>query len=112
MRKRSFCSVAAPLRRRGISSREMMGRGLMKTAESVERTSGDKFHMKIEQGKMTSGASSKRAPAPASRLSMRGRVETQAAPAWCLPGGVRLAEYALRGGFVASSLLMRGERQR
>jgi hypothetical protein len=39
-------------------------------------------------------------------------VETLAAPAWRLPGGVRLAEYALRGGFVASSLLMRGARAR
>ena len=39
-------------------------------------------------------------------------VETLAAPAWRLPGGVRLAEYALRGGFVASSLLVRGARAR
>lgn len=38
--------------------------------------------------------------------------ETLIGAAWRLPGGVRLAEYALRGGFVASSLLVRSDRGR
>jgi len=35
-----------------------------------------------------------------------------AAPAWRLPGGRRLADYAMRGGFVASALLARQGRER
>ncbi len=38
--------------------------------------------------------------------------ETMAAPAWRLPGGQRLADYAMRGGFVASALLVRQSRER
>ena len=40
------------------------------------------------------------------------KLETPAAPAWHLPGGVRLADYALGHGFVASALLTRDGRSR
>lgn len=112
MKERLFCSAAVPPLLPLLRSSEMMWRGLMKTEESVERSNGDRFHMKIEQAKSIPNNSSKRSAPSNMPLKERGRVETQAAPAWCLPGGVRLADYALRGGFVASSLLLRGERHR
>jgi hypothetical protein len=68
--------------------------------------------MKILRPKNAVTAAAKRAAQRDGRLENSGLVETLAAPAWRLPGGVRLAEYALRGGFVASSLLVRGARAR
>ena len=68
--------------------------------------------MKIAQTKPRTVESQKLNPAPALRFGVSANVESMAAPAWRLPGGMRLAEYALRGGFVASSLLARAERDR
>ncbi|MBI2686103.1 MAG: hypothetical protein HYX27_07295 [Acidobacteria bacterium] len=68
--------------------------------------------MKIAHSKVTIPGTGKRVRMRGARLGHEVHTETLAAPAWRLPGGVRLAEYALRGGFVASSLLARGERHR
>lgn len=68
--------------------------------------------MKIAQPndtKPTEVTRSANRPRPGIKAS---RTETMAAPAWHLPGGMRLAEYAMRGGFVASTLLARGGRER
>jgi hypothetical protein len=68
--------------------------------------------MKIAQTKPNAAESGKQIPSRTDRLGGVSHVESLTAPAWRLPGGVRLAEYALRGGFVASSLLVRVGRDR
>lgn len=68
--------------------------------------------MKIAQTRDRNAASRAQVTGQKRRASRTVPVETQAAPAWCLPGGVRLAEYMIRSGFVATSLLTRGERER
>lgn len=68
--------------------------------------------MKILRPKNLVTGTAKRTAQRDGRAESGGPVETLAAPAWRLPGGMRLAEYALRSGFVASSLLVRGARAR
>jgi hypothetical protein len=85
---------------------------LMKSSKPAERINGANWYMKIAQSKTSAGAARKRTASPVMRAERESFFETLAAPAWRLPGGVRLAEFALRGGFVASSLLVRGERDR
>lgn len=68
--------------------------------------------MKTDQIKKTEVASGERRLPPGARQTARLQMESSVAPAWKLPGGIGLAEYALRGGFVASSLLTRGDRRR
>lgn len=46
------------------------------------------------------------------RSALGRRSEAKPEAAWQLPGGVRLAEFALSRGFMASSLLARGNRER
>jgi hypothetical protein len=67
--------------------------------------------MKIAMSKEPAKAAAKRPSTRKLRPEGRSLIETWAPPAWRLPGGMRLAEYALRGGFVASSLLPRSERE-
>lgn len=69
--------------------------------------------MKIAQPRDRTELSRQQTPSQKAQSSSNSPpVESQAAPAWCLPGGIRLAEYVIRSGFVASSLLTRGERDR
>ena len=68
--------------------------------------------MKLAQSKNAIGNSGKRSMAREPRTEHRSPVETLAAPAWKLPGGRHLAEFALRGGFLASTLLPRSDRER
>lgn len=68
--------------------------------------------MKIAQSKNAMAAGGKRSPGRTIRAGQRSPVETLAAPAWRLPGGMRLAEFALRGGFASSTLLARSDRER
>jgi hypothetical protein len=68
--------------------------------------------MKTDQIKKVEFAHGQARLSNGARPAVRPQVESSAAPAWRLPGGVGLAEYALRGGFVASSLLIRGDRRR
>ena len=68
--------------------------------------------MKIAQRKNPAPSPGKKSLVGDSATARMSPAETFAAPAWRLPGGIRLAEYALRGGFVASSLLARAARER
>jgi hypothetical protein len=68
--------------------------------------------MKTDQIKKTEVASTERRLPTVERQTAQLQMESSVAPAWKLPGGIGLAEYALRGGFVASSLLTRGDRRR
>lgn len=68
--------------------------------------------MKIAQTKNQSAETGKRSASSSLNKNDANQTETLAAPAWRLPGGVRLADYALRGGFVATSLLTRTARDR
>lgn len=68
--------------------------------------------MKNAQTQETIAANGRHPRHRISRAEAPSPAETLAAPAWRLPGGIRLADYALRGGFVASALLTRTERQR
>lgn len=68
--------------------------------------------MKSAQPTERNGANGRATRVPPVRNKRKTPVESMAAPAWCLPGGVRLAEYVLQSGFVASSLLARIERDR
>ncbi len=70
------------------------------------------WHMKSAQSKNAMAPGGKRLADRSTRAGLRSPLETLAAPAWRLPGGMRLAEYALRGGFVASTLLARSDRER
>ena len=67
--------------------------------------------MKLTPSENAIATGGKRSSTRNSRTARRSPVESLAAPAWRLPGGMCLAEYALRGGFVASSLLSRSDRE-
>jgi len=68
--------------------------------------------MKNAQAKQSEAAGGKHSPVRDLSPAAKFPDETLAAPAWRLPGGIRLADYALRGGFLASALLPRGDRAR